>query len=204
MDERLKQERLGKITASEGYKIIGEDDNKFTKGAETYLWSIVAELQTGLPSNDSELETWDMRFGKEWEQFAFDEAVEIIKPSSFQYFGEDPQFFAFLDGWAGASPDGIINGFPAEIKCPANSANHSMYCREIRDTESLKKVKKEYYFQVQMQMMAMEVKQGYFISFDYRNMKKKCHIVDVKAVEKDQDLLDKKLKQAIKWIIERY
>ena len=202
MTEELKAVRLGKITASQVYKLLGKDDNKFTQAGETYLWQIVGEIMTGCTSDEvySKATEW----GNTYEPVAFKEYVKRFDRKDAIYFGEEPQFFTLkeFEGFAGASPDGMDEGAPIEIKCPYNSAVHAQnLC--LKTPAEFAALHPDYYAQMQMQMMCVGCDYGKFISFDPRNKVRSMKVLEVPADIELQQKINYKIILAKQWIKEK-
>lgn len=155
------QARLGKITASEVYKLMGEKAGINTATAQTYINEIVAEILTGIGSFNFETEA--MRWGKKYEVEAkvyYEQAYNLeIKEAGFITWDKCDR--------AGASPDGLLTDKGIEIKCPFNSANHVTIMR-IETMDEFKKAKKEYYWQMMKGMLVTGLPAWDFISYDPR------------------------------------
>jgi putative phage-type endonuclease len=190
--EEWEAHRLGKFTASEIWKLLGDG-----KVRETYIYQKAAEILTQEKQGDlSNLKS--IIWGNENEI----KAVEFMKkPKDFQYFGKNnPVFFGLpnYEEWAGASPDGMDEEYIYEIKCPSNSGNHLMNLQITNEIELLK-THKDYYAQIQFQMLCTRKKDGYFISFDNRflNKEKILKSIHVPADESFQENLILKTVSAI-------
>lgn len=155
------QQRRGKITSSEVYRLMTEPKNKsevLSDGAKTYIHELVAE-RLGIYQPD--IETEAMRWGKEFEELAKVNiqrryANIVIKPSGFIESDKIPSF--------GGSPDGISYEHVHEIKCPFNTANHVQYSL-IRNVSS---IPKPYYWQIVSNAYLSKKDWAIFTSFDPR------------------------------------
>jgi hypothetical protein len=87
----------------------------------------------------------------------------------------------------------------AQIKCPYNSDYHTDYLNKISDTQSLKKKKPEYYWQIQGEIWVTGADHSYFVSFDPRMAGNDClHYI---KINRDNDAivqLEATINQAIK------
>jgi len=82
-----------------------------------------------------------------------------------------------------------------EIKCPYNSAIH-LKNFTIYDADNLKALHPEYYWQMQLGMIASELDKGYFVSYDPRMPQgKEIHIAEIER-HLVQDEIDEKLNAA--------
>lgn len=186
--------RLGNFTASEVHRLMTEPKSKkeqFSKGAMTYILEKVHERLTGQSkqSFDTIATTW----GVENEGLAI---FNFIKRTGIKV--ETAKYFVHPDmPKVGCTPDGLSeDGGVVEVKCPFNGVNHIEHCT-IQDEASFKETAKEYYWQMQHQMLVTGRKFGYFISFDPRiNSEMGLFSIKINAVESDQLLLDTKLNLA--------
>jgi len=177
--------RLGKITASEVHKICGA--RGFGQTGETYVDVCFAEILTGIteeiPDNDY------MYHGRKYEPVAR-EFYELASGLKFKEVGfiEHPDFKN-----CGASPDGVNfeKKIGLEIKCPKTQTSHSKHLL-IKNQQDLKKVKKDYYWQVMFSMLLSGFEHWKFISYHpYFNHIKdlRLHAVNIYYNQKDIDLL---------------
>ena len=66
----------------------------------------------------------------------------------------------------GCSPDGMLNEKTGiEIKCPYNNENHVLHMM-VGNGDDLKRIKSEYYWQVQMSMLVTGAESWYFVSYN--------------------------------------
>lgn len=166
--ESWMQDRLGKITASEVWKLFekGRNGDYFGKGANTYIRSKVAEILTLEQVNGGRINGAALEWGNSNE---FEAVKRFEKETGLKVDykgGASPQFFE-IDEFSGGSPDGLTNDAIIEIKCPYNSAEHLMHY-QLEDAEELFDYAPEYYWQITMNMLACDKKKGYFISYDPR------------------------------------
>ena len=105
---------------------------------------------------------------------------------------------------AGVSPDGVIfsDSDGVEIKCPYNQFNHLENCLMLKDNDSFKKLRPEYYAQVQYQMMVCGFNKVYFVSFDPRLVDTDkdhlaLHVLEVTPDQEYQELIQERLEKAI-------
>ncbi len=189
-DNKWHQERLGKFTASEIYKIMGAKG--FGKIGETYIFDKVAEVLTGeraeIPEN------YAMQRGKELEPIAKDyyQMVFNKKISDIDFI----KSLKFPDH-VGASPDGITEFHGIEIKCPLNNANHVKYMM-VKNASDLKKIEPKYYWQIVLNLYCSDLEYWEFISFSPNfKGKQRMYIVDIKPDAKDLELIENRLIEAI-------
>ena len=196
--------RLGKFTASTMFKLMSEPKSKEAKeagelseGAKTHVIEKVAEDKTG---ESIFFENMATRHGHEYEGTAralFSKMTGLeIGQTGFCSYGEN----------AGGSPDGIFYRPPIgekdgiiEIKCPFNSANHFEHIL-IESQEYFKANFKEYYWQMQANMLFTGTHKGWFISYDPRVEKDlQLFTILIQSDVKDQLLIDKKIEAAVKY-----
>ena len=194
-EDWLKQ-RIGRFTASEMHRLLTYENkpDELPKGAETYILEKVVEVLTGEAKEGFKSES--MQWGNDNEL----EAIETFarkRDISIKNTGEN-QIFVKYGKHAGGTPDGVGHGFDVEVKCP-NSITHFVYVTQIKDSETLKAVKKEYYYQMQSLMLFTGKKYGYFISYDprYKMKSKRLHFVRIERNEKDIEFIKKLLEMAI-------
>jgi len=156
-------QRLGKFTASCIDALLTEPKSAEAKKkgdlseiAKTYIRGRAAEIITG---TIREVTNSYMEWGRQYEP----DAAALLKElyPSMQFASMDsPTFFKYSD-FAGGSPDGWDkeNKLVAEIKCPEDPANHVEYCLIVNAAE-LKKVQRDYYHQIQMNMLCVAKKFG--------------------------------------------
>lgn len=160
--------RLGFFTASNIYKLLTTErgGSGFGKVARGYILEIVAEMITG--EREPQVCSKSIEWGNNHEA----EAIEAYRVGTGQknviYFGkENPVFFPINDMPAGGSPDGLIeNERVIEVKCPYNTANHIENC--IMSVDEFKTERKEYYAQIQLNMIATNTMLADFCSYDPR------------------------------------
>jgi putative phage-type endonuclease len=180
--------KLGKFSASSIHKLMGV--RGFGKTGESYILEKVTEELTGL---------WEEIFGAalDWgnklEPYAKDHYCKVMNVNI-----HTPAWKKICKH-SGVSPDGIIKGQKKgiEIKCPYNRINHTKNLL-ITTQEEFKSLRPEYYWQIQMQMMAYRFNVWDFVSynpeFDGAN---KMFVFEVKRNEDDQLLLKQRLSEAI-------
>lgn len=218
------RERLGYITSSSVYKLLGTKEPKTDKDgnyvipnfgdtAMSYIFSKVAErmIEPYIVNNDEALasfineenpKTKDMERGNYLEGFALDAYVDetmnnVEKIGILSYLKDDEILFK-------DSPDGLVVDAkgdivkPIEIKCP-KATTYIKYMLNIKDNESLKEWEYKYYIQVQCHMLASYSDECDFIAYDPR-MTKSLHIVTIKRDERMINLILKVLDEANKII----
>ena len=165
------------------------------KFAETYvLEKVVEELTDTVP------ESWtspQMQWGIDNEPKAIRRFIDE-KNLGLKFTGENQKFVEYGKD-AGGTPDGLGFRFGVEVKCP-DSKTHFNYILNIKDAETLKEVKPEYYWQVQSLLLFTRKKFWYFVSFDprFKDVEKQFHCVKIEQNEDDILFLQKRLELAEK------
>lgn len=176
--------RAGKFTASKIHCLMGIKGLGQT--GLTYITEQAIEEVFGINEDDS-LETWDMKRGIELEPFAFDlikekkglEFVDVVKCGFFKY-GDH----------CGASPDGLIGDDAVlEIKCPRPN--------KFFKTLSTKEIDKEYFYQMQMQMMAADREKAVFFNYCIYNGKSHGFEIEVPFCENTVSIMKDRIEEAI-------
>jgi hypothetical protein len=204
------QDRCGKLTASEIYKIMGKGKTKdqyFGQVAESYMLQKVGEILTLEPNNGGRVNISSLEWGNHYESEAATKFQERYDLLSLQYFGvSNPKFYSYNE-YCGGSPDGVFESVTGEqgiieIKCPYNSAEQIRHFG-ITDSHSLQSVAPEYYWQMVANMLFTETRIGYFISYDPRMVfdKHKLHVVPIEPIVGDMDILKERISEASKWIL---
>lgn len=158
-------------------------DEMFGEGAKTYILEKVAEILTdGASAEYKAFETNATEWGKEYEPYARERftketGLTVVECGFFEY---NPVF--------GGSPDGFVeDGAILEIKCPHQTYKHiaNLSCKDAKD---LKKLNKDYYIQLQGNMLAADATKGYFVSYDWRLCKPELQIKIIE-VERDEEMI---------------
>lgn len=172
MFEELAQwqkDRLGKITASEIWKIMVRGKAKdayFGDTALKYIKQKVSEILTCEPNNGGRANFSAMEWGNSHENEAIWQVMQYTG-QNIEYFGVgNPKFFEFTN-FSGGSPDGLSEDAVWEIKCPYNSAEHYEHFL-FADQDDVKSYKPEYYWQLNANMVFTNRKKGYLCSYDPR------------------------------------
>jgi hypothetical protein len=126
------------------------------------------------------------------------EAFQIFNRHFFNewtYYGGETYVFIPYGDYSGFSPDGLSEDAILEIKCPYNSAIH-LKNFTITDADSLKSVHPEYFWQMQLGMLATDLPKGYFVSYDPRMPEgKQMHIAEIERHDLQFEI-DEKLEAA--------
>ena len=191
--ERWQEARLSRFTASEIHKLMGSsrNGNSLSKTAETFVYEKAAEILTG---QKKQIFGQALDWGVEHESYAFSKFSRITF-EEFTYYGGETYVFIPYGDFSGYSPDGLSKDAILEIKCPYNSAIH-LKNFTIYDADSLKALHPEYYWQMQLGMIASDLDKGYFVSYDPRMPQGK--VIHVAEIERHlvQDEIDEKLNAA--------
>lgn len=186
--------REGKFTASEIHKLMGTPRNKseyLSDTAKTFVYEKASELLTGIRKPIwGEALTW----GTENEKEAF-EVFQENQDEFYTYYGGETYTFIPYGEYSGYSPDALGSNCIVEIKNPFNSAIH-LKNRSIKCAEDLLKLHHEYYWQMQLGMIASAVDFGYFVSYDKRMPS--SHNLFISHIEREdvQEIIDEKLHYA--------
>ena len=185
--------RLGKFTASNFCQLMARPADKsatWSKSAINYIRDLALQLFLNETTwrQDNDATRWGMRNEDKALQefgiasgFTINETGFIIHPG----FPE-----------VGATPDAIVienhqseNMILAQVKCPYSQKNHLHYVRKIHDSESLKKCRSAYHWQIQGEIWVTGAAHSYFVSFDPRLFsRQRLHYV---KIERDQQAIDK-------------
>lgn len=155
-DTDWEKARRGKFTSSEASVLLGEGKSgeELSKGAKTYIHTKVSELLTGTVRV---MELYSTDWGNTYEPMAI-EALKVLYPE-IEYFGNENKKFFVLGDFSGGSPDAVCKNITFEVKCPENPANHIEFLLIDNEVE-LKKRNKDYWVQIQMNMMCVAKERG--------------------------------------------
>jgi hypothetical protein len=164
--------RLGKFTASEIYKLLTDPKTKEAKEngylsdtAKSYILEKAVETFTGYRKQYS-CDAMDHGVRNELE--AFESFCEI---SGLDFEMTSSQFYS-INEYSGASPDGVLYNdldivAVLDVKCPFSPQSFFEQKKMVIDSSSPKyqNVPKNYYYQMQMQMMATGSSKGYLARY---------------------------------------
>lgn len=211
--------RLGHITSSQVYKIMGKGrakDAEFSQTGISYLLEIAAErnIKKSYTEDEFAFQEWldrtnvsskAMRYGTECEPIA--RSVYQAKNKQFDvvesgfinsgYLSEEK-----IDNY-GDSPDGVVieNGKIVgciEIKCPSPSTWMS-YKYGFESGKTLKEIEEAYYWQCQSHCLCNNVQWCDFIYFD-KMMKNGYQCVRIERNDEDIHFMVEKIKKANEFI----
>lgn len=145
------EQRKGKFTASEIYKLMGI--KALGETGKGYAFDKAVEELYG--ETEENFVSYDMQRGIELEPLAFAKFQELKEPEFLQV--ETCGFFNFGES-AGASPDGLVGEDAIlEIKCPKPSTFFKLVAtNEIKD---------QYLYQMQLQMMSTKRNKAHFFNY---------------------------------------
>ena len=191
--EEWLEVRANRFTASVIHKLMGNPRNGglLSKTAETFVYEKAAEILTG---HSKPIFGEALDWGIENESLAFDAfQKEFFAP--YTYYGGETYVFIPYGKYSGYSPDGLSEDSILEIKCPFNSGIHLKNFM-IEDAETLKAIHPEYYWQMQLGMIASNLDNGYFVSYDPRMPEnKQIHVAEIERHEVQYEI-DEKLETA--------
>lgn len=216
--EAWLQLRLGKFTASEIHRLMGDckrdmtedelkafkeknpkstakqcvDPHLLSKGAMTYIMEVASERETGKPAKPF-FENDAMRWGKEHEPsakqlYSLAHDVEVL----------DAPFITYKE-YAGASPDGFIGLIGGiEVKCPVSPAIHMAY-RTLTNYGDLKENYADHFWQCIMGLKSTNRTFWKFMSYHpHYEPVKQLKIINIPRLEDELELLEIKLTAAEK------
>jgi hypothetical protein len=181
--EEWYQARRAKFTASEYHKLMTSGrtkDQLFGQVAIGYIMDVLDEIITSGDMNNygsfagNKATDW----GEYWEPVARDKFVEKTG------IKVEEVGFLQIDEYFGGSPDGVTEDAIIEIKCPMCSVNHTQNLFMSNQSDLLD-LHKDYYIQMQVNMIAAKKDKGYFISYDPRKLQEsfQLKIIEVKIDE---------------------
>lgn len=184
--ESWYNERLGRFTASRISELLGVKGLGLT--GENYAFEKACEIVFGEDESERFV-SHDMQRGIDLEPMAFRKLKEIKEMDFIEI--KESYFFPYGD-YAGASPDGLYTDSCIEIKCP----RPNKFFRLV--VKGLDAVDKDYYDQMQMQMLCSNSKQCTFFNYIIFNGKEMWHEILVFRDEKRIDLIKERLSAALK------
>jgi hypothetical protein len=189
--DKWLQIREGRFTASEIHKLMGTPRNKseyLSETAKTFVYEKASELLTGIRKPIwGEALTW----GIENEKEAF-EYFQQNQDEFYTYYGGETYTFIPYTDYSGYSPDALGSNCIIEIKNPFNSAIH-LKNRDIKDADTLKQLHPEYYWQMQLGLLATANEFGYFVSYDKRMPNSHKLFISHIELQDVEDLIKEKL-----------
>jgi YqaJ-like viral recombinase domain len=171
--EEWKKQRLGKITGSRFGEVNklkvargGKKKGEWSGTTENYLYEILAEYITGVPTKDFTAKATEWGIKHEKEAIELYEKIRNVKV--------EPLGFKQLTKYVGCTVDGQVIGENGviEVKCPWNAGNHA---KNIDTNE----IPSEYFEQVLGHLLITGSDWCDFISYDPRSKleQNKIHII---------------------------
>lgn len=172
--EQWFEQRVGRFTASEIYKLMGVRG----LGETGKSYAIEKAIEQLYGREEDGFVSYDMQRGIDLEPLAFAKFHEIM---SLKFIETKTCGFFVFGNSGGASPDGLVGEDAIlEIKCPKNSTFFKLVAtNEIDD---------KYLYQMQMQMMATGRKKAYFFNYLIINGVEYHHTIEV---ERDESVIEK-------------
>ncbi len=182
--QEWKQDRYGKFSASGIHKLLGVRGLGET-GKSYAIEKAIEDLYGEMEEN---FVSYDMQRGIDLEPLAFNKFQEL-KQSDFLEVS-NCNFFKNCDH-SGASPDGLVsNNSVLEIKCPKSTTFFELVATN--------EVSKQYFSQMQMQMMSTGSEKAYFFNYLIHKGEEFWHEIIIERCEKTIDLIKERLDEAIK------
>lgn len=185
--------RIGKFTASSFGKLMSNPADKTAKWSKSLLNCVdKAVSQEYYKRYYERPNSAPTRWGINYE---FQAIQEFAAKANYQHKETGIVLHPIIKD-IGATPDAQIiedensnDLILAEIKCPFNQSIHQKYVNKISDTQTLRKSKSEYFWQIQSAIWITGAKHEYFVSFDPRIQgDNRIHYVkiekDIKAINK--------------------
>ena len=188
-EDKWLEARGTRFTASEIHKLMGasRSGSPLSKTAESYIYEKAAEILTGERKMAFGAA---LDWGKEQEPNAFHTFSKVDFNEWTYYGGENYVFIPYLES-SGYSPDGLSSDAILEIKCPFNSGIH-LKNFNIYDAGTLKEIHPEYYWQMQLGMLATNLEKGYFVSYDPRMpQQKQLHVAEIEKHDVEFEVTEK-------------
>jgi hypothetical protein len=187
--------RAGKFTASEMYKLLTQPQSKearergdLSETTKSYIMTKIAEELTGVEQTTTTAATsWGIDHEAEAIRVYSDVCESDVSSVGFIAYGDH----------AGGSPDGLCSVHKViEVKCPYNPENHIENLL-IMNSQDLLRVHKNYWWQLQMNMVVTGEDEGMFISYDPRQSGKlMMALVPVRLEPNSKDIIDTAIHKA--------
>lgn len=169
-EQAWRTQRKARFTASQIYKLFSEPRSKADKDAgllsETAKGYIVEVALEQLTGYRKVVKAEAMDHGIEHEDEAF-EAFNHLSGLGFEFTGKT--FYSLGDN-SGASPDGVkYDGIDveavADVKCPFGPIGFYNQKMMMLEDKGLQGVPAEYFYQMQLQMLATGASRGYLVRY---------------------------------------
>lgn len=195
--------RIGKFTASNFHSLLARPADKnatISKSALNCIEKAAAQLYFNAyyERPDSDSTCWGLKYENR--------AIQLFS----ERIGKEVADIGYIEhpliNSVGATPDARVIDISnpddliiAQIKCPYNAQYHKDYLNKILDTQSLKKKKSKYYWQIQGEMWVSGAVHSYFVSYDPRlsNLNDCLHFVEIQRDEESILKVEEAVLQAI-------
>lgn len=169
------EQRLGKFSASEIYKLMGV--RGLGETGKNYAFDKAVETLYG--QTEDNFVSYDMQRGIDLEPLAFAKFTEIMSED----FINVSECGFFDCGTFGASPDGLVGTDAVlEIKCPTATTFFKLVAtNEIKD---------QYLYQMQLQMIATNTNKAYFFNYFVLDGQEFWHKIEI---DRDESICEKML-----------
>lgn len=185
-------DRLFRFTSSELDKLLSEPKSKASKEAgelsessKDYVFDKISEYITnGTILDYRELNTKEINWGENYEDEAR-KVYESVSGNSVDLCG----FFPYNE-YFGGSPDGLVGSDGIiEIKCPYTGRIFVKYLL-LETPDDLKRLKREYYTQIQGNLLATGRKWCDFVAYDPR-VQNKDLAINILRIDRDDSYIAK-------------
>jgi len=186
LTKEQREQRVGKFTGSEIYKLMGAKG--LGKTGETYIFEKAAEFLTGQPIKpDFTAASTQWGIDHELEAQLYFEAATGCKIQPGVTLENE-----FIVG----TPDGLLEDCGFEIKCPFNSGNH-LKNLSMQKADDLLDLHPEYYWQCVSYMWLTGLKKWKFCSYDpHFKEEKRMLILNLELNESHLMLLKQRVTEA--------
>ncbi len=186
--EEWFEARRGRFTASNISQILTKGKSKDSVGVSLHSLALDKAIEQLYGVDKEGFTSFDMQRGIDLEPKAFSRLADILA-EDFIEISEAP--FVEYGHNAGASPDGLTsNNWNIEIKCP----NRLNFFKFVASED----IKKEYYDQMQMQMLVTDTDGTYFFNYyEDSNGNHFHHLIKVDRDEERIQLIKERLDIAI-------
>jgi len=175
-------QRLGKFTASEIYKLMGVrglGETGKTYAIEKAIEELYGREEDGFLS-------YDMQRGTELEPLAFAKFKEM---KSLKFIETKTCVFIEFGNSAGASPDGLVGEDSIlEIKCPKANTFFKLVATNIIDDK--------YLYQMQMQMLCTGREKAYFFNYIIIDGVEFHHTIEIDRDDSVIELMKERIEEA--------
>lgn len=185
----LSPERVGRFTASEIHKLIGQGRGKgdmFSQTALTYIATKAYEAVIGYPEQGSRYLSAAPQWGVDNEPLA----LRLLSLQKYNGVLLHPTINL------AATPDALdISGQTHEVKSPYSFANTARFM-QLKSTDELLNTTPEYFWQVIAQMVAANAERGYLHVYDARRDVANTIVFEAAHIANHTDTLISRIKAA--------